>query len=46
MNLDRTEEKRDDAIDKAVECLEKFLDYQDEFGPEDQKNLCLRNDET
>ncbi|EGV1829782.1 hypothetical protein AB5Q63_001979 [Vibrio parahaemolyticus] len=39
MNLDRTEEKRDDAIDKAVERLEKFLDYQDEFGPEDQKNF-------
>ncbi|EJG0961411.1 hypothetical protein ACOW85_001645 [Vibrio parahaemolyticus] len=37
MNLDRIEEKRDNAVDKAVGRLESFLDYQDEFGAEEQK---------
>nr|WP_319552419.1 hypothetical protein [uncultured Vibrio sp.] len=37
MNLDRIEEKRDDAVDKAVGRLETFLGYQDEFGAEEQK---------
>ena len=37
MNLDRIEEKRDDAVDQAIGRLEDFLDYQDEFGTEEQK---------
>ncbi len=37
MNLDRIEEKRDDAVDQAIGRLESFLDYQDEFGTEEQK---------
>ncbi|MCD1413694.1 hypothetical protein IOC51_06545 [Vibrio parahaemolyticus] len=37
MNLDRIEEKRDDAVDKAIGRLENFLDYQDEFGSEEHK---------
>ena len=32
MNLDRVTSDREDAIEKGIERLSKFLDYQDEYG--------------
>lgn len=37
MTQDRFEDSRDEAIDKGIGRLERFLDYHDEYGPEEDK---------
>lgn len=39
MTQDRFEYSRDEAIDKGIGRLERFLDYHDEYGPEEDKSF-------
>ncbi|MFV0446930.1 MAG: hypothetical protein ACK5MF_00420 [Vibrio sp.] len=39
MTQDKLEDSRDEAIDKGIGRLERFLDYHDEYGPEEDKRF-------